>query len=230
MMIVMRRLVEVDGKIRTDSNYPSGFMDVIRLAKTEEQFRVLYDVKGRFVLHPIEAKEGAYKLLRVQNVARASKGSMGRNYAQSGQAGSVPYLTTHDGRTIRYPDPLIKRHDVIKYDIKTHKISGHLKFEVGNLCMVTKGNNVGRVGQIVLREKHPGSFDIVHIQDRKGNKFATRLSNVFIIGEGANPWISLPKNKGVKPTILEERAERMAAKHDKKKKAAHKAARAATRS
>jgi len=44
----------------------------------------------------------------------------------------------------------------------------------GNLCMVTGGRNLGRVGSVVSRERHPGSFDIVHIKDSVGHVFATR--------------------------------------------------------
>merc|ERR1712071_422263 len=46
--IVMQRLIKVDGKVRTDPNYPAGFMDVITIDKTGEYFRLVYDVKGRF--------------------------------------------------------------------------------------------------------------------------------------------------------------------------------------
>lgn len=45
---------------------------------------------------------------------------------------------------------------------------------LGNLAMVTGGHNLGRVGTITHREKHPGSFDIVHIKDTLGHSFATR--------------------------------------------------------
>lgn len=38
-MILMQRLVKVDGKVRTDTTYPAGFMDVIELEKTNEHFR-----------------------------------------------------------------------------------------------------------------------------------------------------------------------------------------------
>ena len=38
-MILMQRLVRVDGKVRTDTTYPAGFMDVIELEKTNEHFR-----------------------------------------------------------------------------------------------------------------------------------------------------------------------------------------------
>lgn len=39
-----------------------------------------------------------------------------------------------------------------------------------------------------------------------------RLSYVFVIGKGNKPWISLPRGKGVKLTIAEERDRRLAAK------------------
>ena len=46
---------------------------------------------------------------------------------------------------------------------------------------------------------------MVHIKDSAGHIFATRLGNVFVIGEGTKPIVSLPKRKGIKMTITEER-------------------------
>lgn len=120
-------------------------------------------------------------------------------------AKGIPFLVTHDGRTIRYPDPLIKVSDTVKFDLDTGKISDTLKFEVGNIAMVTGGRNLGRVGVITHRERHHGGFDIVHVKDELDRQFATRLSNVFVIGKGNKSWISLPRGKGVKLTITEER-------------------------
>jgi small subunit ribosomal protein S4e len=222
MMIVMRRLVEVDGKVRTEINYPAGFQDVISIAKTEEQFRLLYDVKGHYILHRITKEEAGYKLCRVLTVSKAKKSSIGRNPTQQGQLGVVPYIVTHDGRTIRYPDPAIKVADTVQLDIKTGKILKHLKLEAGNLAMITRGANIGRIGTIVSREKHPGSFEIVHLKDKNGNAFATRQSNVFLIGEGQKPLISLPKQKGIKKTPLEERAEKNQQRIEKAQKNAKK--------
>ena len=34
----------------------------------------------------------------------------------------VPYLVSHDGRTIRYCDPIVKANDTVKVDIATGKI------------------------------------------------------------------------------------------------------------
>ena len=51
--ILMQRFVRVDGKVRTDTTYPAGLMDVIDIAQTDEHFRLVYDAKGRFETHRI---------------------------------------------------------------------------------------------------------------------------------------------------------------------------------
>jgi len=212
MMIVMRRHVEVDKRVRTDLNFPTGFMDVVEIKKSGDRFRVLYDVKGRFVLQPIEEAEANFKLARVNQVQVGNKASVGRNpFTKGGQAAAIPYAVTHDGRTIRYIDPAVKVNDVVKIDLSTGKVIGFLKFEVGQLAMITRGANTGRVGEVTRIEKHPGSYEIVHLRDKKGVAFATRVANVFIIGaagagkEGAKSEITLPKGKGIQLSIMEER-------------------------
>jgi len=194
--VTMQRLVKVDGKVRTDITYPAGFMDVISIEKTGENFRLIYDIKGRFAVHRIGTDEAKYKLCKVRNIWTGPKG--------------IPYLSTHDARTIRYPDPLVKINDSVKVDITTGRITDYIKFDSGNLCMITGGRNLGRVGLVLHRERHPGSFDIVHVKDAAGHTFATRLSNVFIIGKGNKSLVSLPKGKGVRLTIAEERDKRIA--------------------
>lgn len=99
--------------------------------------------------------------------------------------------------SIRYPDPVIRVNDTVKIDLATGKITEYIRFDTGCIAMVTGGRNMGRVGVITHRERHDGGFDIVHIKDAVDNTFATRLSNVFIIGQDKS-WISLPKGKGVK--------------------------------
>jgi len=193
--IVMQRLIKIDGKVRTDHVFPTGFQDVVTIEKTKENFRLLYDGKGRFVPHKITALEAQYKLCRVRALKLGDKG--------------VPQAITHDGRTIRYPHPDIKVNDTIRLDIETGKVLDYVKFEVGNVCMMTGGNNVGRVGTIVNVEKHPGSFEIIHLIDSRGNKYATRTSNVFAIGQGTKPWISLPKGNGIKLSVVEDRSARL---------------------
>jgi len=192
--ICMNRQVEIDGKVRTDPKYPCGFMDVVSLPKAGDNFRLLFDTKGRFVLHRVTEDEAKYKLAKVTLLKVGAK--------------KIPAITTHDGRTIRYPDPLIRVNDTVKVDIETGKVIDFIKFEVGNLVVITKGRNTGRVGVLVARERHLGSFDIVTVKDSAGHTFATRLGAVFVIGQGSRPMVSLPKGKGIKLNIIEERSMR----------------------
>lgn len=83
--------------------------------------------------------------------------------------------------------------DTVLLDIATNKITDVAKFDVGQLCMITGGRNTGRVGMVQSLEKHKGSFTIAHIKDAQGNVFSTRSDNVFVIGSGSKPLISLPK-------------------------------------
>ncbi|PWZ26318.1 40S ribosomal protein S4 [Zea mays] len=105
---------------------------------------------GCFRLHPIRDEDAKFKLCKVRSV-------------QFGQKG-IPYLNTYNGRTIRYPDPLIKANDTIKIDLETNKIMDFFKFDIGNVVMVTGGRNTGRVGVIKNWEKHKGSFEVIDVQ------------------------------------------------------------------
>ena len=69
---------------------------------------VVPQVRGRFAVHRISADEAKFKLCRVKEVAKGAKG--------------IPYMNTHDGRTIRYPDPQIGAMDTIKLDLETGKV------------------------------------------------------------------------------------------------------------
>lgn len=84
-------------------------------------------------------------------------------------------------------------------------MSGVIKFHNGATVFVNAGNNIGRVGILQSVEKHPGSYDIVHIKDSNGHSFATRISNIQIIGDGKAPAISLPRGDGLRLTLIEER-------------------------
>lgn len=60
-----------------------------------------------------------YKLCKVKKVSVGPKG--------------VPFLVTSDGRTIRYPDPLVKVNDSILYDLEKGKMKDFIKFDSGEI-------------------------------------------------------------------------------------------------
>lgn len=188
-------MIKVDGRIRRDPRFPLGHMDVVTIEKTNEHFRILMDVKGRFMPHKIEAKEASFKLCKV------IKKVIGQN--------KIPFIVTHDARTLRFPHPDISINDTVKINLENGEISSVVKFTNGATVMLTGGNNLGRIGILQSVEKHAGSFDIVHVKDTKGQTFSTRISNVIVIGDGKSPTISLPKGEGIKLSLMEERAGRV---------------------
>ena len=196
MQICLERCVKVDGKVRTDMHFPAGFMDIVELEKSGDVFRLLFDTKGRYVLHRVSKEEASYKLCKIT-----------KTYIT---ANKIPVAVTHDGRTLRFPDPDVKTNDSVKIDVATGKMSDIIKFEVGAMVYITKGHNAGRVGQLEHIEKHEGSFSIATIKDVKGSSFCTRLGNVFVIGTGNHPQLTLPKGRGIKKDIMQERSEAVA--------------------
>ena len=58
-----------------------------------------------------------YKLCKIKKIIIGTKG--------------IPHLVTHDARTIRYPDPLIKVHDTVRIDLESGKITEFIKFDTG---------------------------------------------------------------------------------------------------
>jgi len=68
-------------------------------------------------------------------------------------------------------------------NLESGEIEGIVKFDNGASVFVTGGNNIGRVGVLQHVEHHPGSYEIAHVRDSRGNSFATRLSNIFVIGD-----------------------------------------------
>ena len=100
--------ISINGKVRTDPKFPVGIMDIVTINKTGTNYRVNFDVKGRWRLVKISKEEAKYKLCKV------TRRSMGPK--------KIPFITTADGRTIRYPHPHIKEHDSIKLNIETGEI------------------------------------------------------------------------------------------------------------
>lgn len=195
--IMKQRLIKIDGKVRTDPKFPAGFMDVLTIDKTDDKFRLLLDIKGRFTLTKIPVEECKKKLLKVTKIGYADN--------------RVPYASCHDGRVIRYPDPNLQKGDTIIFDLEEKKAKDFIRFKPGTLAMVTGGANTGRIGEMIDIEKHPGSFDIVHIKDASDNKFATRSSNVIVVGRSVEkgPEITIPKAKGIRLPLVQDREKRI---------------------
>ena len=181
--------ISIDGKVRTDHKYPVGIMDIVTVNKIGANYRVNFDVKGRWRLVKISKEEAKYKLCKV------TKRMMGPK--------KIPFITTSDGRTLRYPNPLIKEHDTVKLNLENNEIVDYYKYKIGAHVLIVGGNNIGRAGVIEKIEKHPGSYEIVYIKDMSGKEFSTRLTNIFITGD-SRPEIA-PEKYNTLLSIIDER-------------------------
>jgi len=185
--------VKIDNKVKRDKKFPVGLMDVISIPKTGDNYRMLYDVKGRFTLVKIKDKEANFKLCKIK------RRTMGQN--------KIPYIVTHDARMIRFPAPDISTFDTVKFNLNTGAVEQVIKLEIGKNVLVTGGANRGRIGTIVNRTRLQGAFDMIAVKDKSGNSFNTRIDNCFVIGEKEKSIISLPRDAGLKKDILQEQEE-----------------------
>ena len=177
-------------------SYPAGFMGVISIDKTGENFHLIYDTSGCFAVHCIIPEEAKYKLGEVGKIFVRTKG--------------IPHLVTHDAHTIHYPwfpHQGEWHHSNWLGDWKEDWFN-----QIWHWCVVTRGVNLRRTGVVTNQERHPGSFNVVHVKEANGHSFSTWLSKIFSIGKGNKPWNSLPCGKGICLTIAEERGKRLEVK------------------
>ncbi|KAM0677033.1 40S ribosomal protein S4 [Binucleata daphniae] len=186
--IVRNSMIKVNNKVRTEKNYPVGLFDVLSIEKTNEHFRLLYNINKRFYLHKISTEESKIRLCKV---------------VKKKKDGDVPFCYTNDGFSFRFLDPAIVESDTLKIDIINNKVIEHVKFEEGKLAIITKGNNLGCIGTIIRIEKHEVGFDMIYLKDLNGRSFATRAKNAFVIGEVDAPLITLPNGRGIKVSVFE---------------------------
>lgn len=97
----------------------------------------------------------------------------------------------------------------MQLNLETNEIESIIKFENNAIVFISGGNNIGRVGVLQHVEHHPGSYEIAHVKDSQGQYFSTRMTNIFAIGDAKKPMISLPKGKGLKLSLIDERKKRI---------------------
>ena len=176
--IIGAGMIHVDGDRIRDYKRPLGFMDVLSIPETKENFRVLLDNRGKIRMIKISKSEAKWKLTRIENKVTIKGGKV--------------QLNLHDGRNILLKKNKYKTGDVLKIELPFQKILAEYTFEKGNTAMVIDGKHAGQIAPIfdyeVTRSSQP---NIVHFKE-----FSTIKNNVFVIGHD-KPEITIPEASAI---------------------------------
>ncbi|MEM2941964.1 MAG: 30S ribosomal protein S4e [Candidatus Bathyarchaeia archaeon] len=182
-MIIAKGAVKVDGRVRRDSKYPVGLMDVLEIPEARSTFRMVPFPRKGLSLLKITKDEGGFKLCLIQD-----RKYVGKDRIQ---------LNLSDGRNITLSQEEASRgaayavRDTVQIGIPSQKILGHIRFTEGKYGLVVAGRNVGRHGRILEISKAAASLGTVTIQDAQGGTFRTVSEYVYAVGD-ERPIIKLP--------------------------------------
>ena len=169
--------VLVDGRIVKDYKFPVGFMDIIEIPKTEENYRILLDTKGRLTLHPIAAEDATYKLTKITN--------------KSIIKGGKTQLNLHDGKNVIIDEDAYSVGDVICLKVPEQEIVEAYPLQEGATVLVTGGKHTGELGTVseIIENKSTNPNTII-IETSSKDEFLTLKDYAFVVGTDA-PAISL---------------------------------------
>ncbi len=188
--ILAKKVVKVDGKVRTDYKFAIGPMDVLEITKTQEFFRLVpYKGKRLYTLHPITEEKAKLKILQVKK-----KNSL---------RGRLTQFTFHDGRTLAVnsseettiPVQEISPKDSILFNLETNEVVEHYPFAEGNFGLITGGRHVGLQGTITEIESQLGrKMRTITLQTEEG-EIKTSDTHIFIVGID-KAMVTLPEPTG----------------------------------
>ncbi len=188
--ILSRKLIKIDGKIRTSYKFGVGPMDIVEIQKTDELFRLTpYKGKRRFTLHPISKEEANWKLLRLQRKRTSKQGKIQITFHD----GQNLFLDPTEDYKVKISDLSIK--DSIKFDLINRTIEDHYPFAEGNTAIIMGGHNVGLVGKILEIETQAGRQTRVISIETSDGEIKTTDTHLFMIGR-ETPAIEIPEIDG----------------------------------
>jgi len=131
--IVSAGKIKVDGIERRDVKFPVGLMDVIELTTNGQSYRFVPRDSKLLVPVEIQDAEKMVKFVKVSSKITTKGGKLQYGF--------------HDGRTMISEQPLSVG-DTCLLDFEKLTIKDIVKFEKGNLGLITSGDNAGSFGRI----------------------------------------------------------------------------------
>lgn len=154
----------VDKTRRKDSKFIMGFMDVISISKTGEDFRMVINPKGKLELIKIDKKESNLKVSKIIKKTKIKGGNT--------------QLNLSDSRNIIVDKDEYKIGDSLLLELPGQKIKEHLKFEKDSIGYFIGGKLVGSTQKIEgIKGKN------VVIKPKTGSSITTLKKYVFVIGK-----------------------------------------------
>lgn len=147
-----------------DYKYPIGFMDILALKDTKENFRILLDYKGRLTIVPIaDEKQASLKICRVKEKTAVKKGKIQLN------------LTGNKNLLLEKNDFAVG--DSVLIEVPSQKILQHVKLEKGAIIILTGGKHTGRKCVVDSVEGNK----VIYLADNE--KSETLKKYTFVIGK-----------------------------------------------
>ncbi|UCG95561.1 MAG: 30S ribosomal protein S4e [archaeon] len=164
--IVKSGKVMVDGKVRKDHKYPVGIFDVIEIPEIKRSFRM---VPGKKWLGLVEIDDQDLKLCKIKDKRIIKGGRL--------------QLSLHDGKTLITKRGEYATGDSVLISLPKLEIKKHIKRDKDSMCLLTKGNNRGKIGRLKgIRKTHGSKPNLASVEvDQK--KVDVPEDFVFIIGD-----------------------------------------------
>ena len=151
--------ISVNQKPRKNIRFPLGGLDVLSLP-TGENFRLLYNNIGKFILKPIKKEEAEILLYQIKNKTILKSKKI--------------QLNLRDGTNL-----LVQKDEYSVGDtlvIEKGKIKSHIKFDDSSIVYVIGGKHIGNVGE--LKESKEG-----FLVKAKKDSFLVLKEHIFVIGK-----------------------------------------------
>ena len=166
--IVKRGEILVDQRVRKEIGFPVGVFDTISIPRIKKHYRVVPFSNG-LKLVEIDENESKVKVCKIVNKSKVKKGKI--------------QLHLNDGRNILLEENGFKTGDSLLIELPSQKILKHIKLEKGNLAMVVKGSNIGKI--VRIKEIIPGKFKQPSkvICEHEGKTIEILKEHLVVIGE-----------------------------------------------
>ena len=160
--IIYNKDVLIDGKVRKDHRFITGFMDIISMPKIKENYRLSLNKKGKLILLKIDDAEAKTKVCKITGKSNI-KGKL--------------QLNLFDAKNILVKKDVYKVGDSIAIELPSFKIKNHFKMDKGASVFIIGGKKIGIVGTIedILGRKV--------ICKHKEGMFEVPFKYVFVIGK-----------------------------------------------